>query len=123
MNCDVTDAPSASPDSTISNHARLRMAQRGIAPDAVLCVLRYGDIEAPAGSGCHELRLSRRSAEGLRLEGLVGICCAERAARTALIVSADGAVVTAYPKAAAAPVRKSKRRAKTRIHSARSARR
>jgi hypothetical protein len=74
----------------LSQHARIRCAQRGITPDFLAAILEHADIQRPAGSNCRLERVSRKRARALNLD--------DRLSRFAVILSDSSAeIVTVMP--------------------------
>lgn len=76
----------------LTEHAMKRMRQRGITDSLLHLVYMEADRSAPCGAGCAAIQVSRKKADQLRTS--IG-SDAERARNVVLVVSADGAVVTA----------------------------
>src|SRR5437660_1406772 len=71
----------------VTKHAKIRCQQRGITKERLANFLAVADIEVPAARGCCTVRASRAV-----IRNLPG---GEKLATVALIISADGAIVTA----------------------------
>jgi hypothetical protein len=77
----------------LSRHAQVRLHQRGIRPAVLDLLIRFSDIELPAGNGCVQHSLSQgigAAQEGHRASMV------DRAARIAMITSGED-VITVYP--------------------------
>ncbi len=84
-------------DGWLSGHARTRCQQRGITRPALELLMDEADHFVPVGSGCVALTLSRAKRRTLRQRG-IGATDIDRAARQAIVVGADGGVITVlYP--------------------------
>jgi hypothetical protein len=79
---------------TLSNHAAVRMAQRGIRGASLRLVLLHG-TPVKAQSDCEEYVLSGRTARHLEAAGYEGRTVAA-ATKVRAIVDSDGTVVTCY---------------------------
>jgi hypothetical protein len=77
---------------TLSQHARVRMSQRGIKRRVLRFVVECGE-SLEAGGGCQVLYLGRRAPRWAR--AALGRH-AEMVANVAVILARDGTVVTAY---------------------------
>ena len=76
-----------------TEHARARMQQRGIRPDALDVLLDYGRT-APAGDGCELFFFDKAARARLARDNPAAAREAERLCRTYAVVGRDGAVVT-----------------------------
>ena len=84
-------------DQWIGGHARIRCQQRGITRSALDLLMDEADNVVPIGSGCLALTLSREKRRTLRQRGM-GAGEIDRAARQAIVIGADGGVITVlYP--------------------------
>ena len=84
-------------DVWLSGHARTRCQQRGILRPALELLTDEADHLVPGGSGCMALTLSRAQRRLLRRRG-IGASEIDRAARRAIVVGADGGIITVlYP--------------------------
>lgn len=80
---------------SLSNHAAVRMQQRGVPHHLIDALMSYADFEAPVGGGCTVLRMTRERLEDSDLAARLG---AERERLRGLsIVWSDrtGEIVTA----------------------------
>ena len=77
----------------ISQHAQLRIQQRGVNDEALQLVLFAGDRRVHLGDQCVAWCLSRQRAQGLRDNGIPNSVIS-RAERITLIVSEDNTLVT-----------------------------
>lgn len=73
----------------ITKHAQIRMAQRGVRRDDLEVLLAHADLESDVGGQCTMLGLRRDTAQRLGVDDWMK--------RTAVIVSADGAIITVMP--------------------------
>lgn len=80
-----------------SEHALRRANQRGIRGALVQAILDCADVEAPVGSGCTSLRISRRALGEEDVRRRLG-SLVDQAARTAVLWSAEGATVVTVMK-------------------------
>lgn len=77
----------------ISNHAQLRIQQRGVGDEALQLVLFASDRRVHLGAQVTAWALSRERAQGLRKNGIPNSVIS-RAERLTLIVAEDGMLVT-----------------------------
>lgn len=85
-------APTPSP-SGITAHARARMQQRGIRPEALEALLAFGSERHLRGQGCDIVFFDKKARKRLAKEGAAAREAA-RFIRTYAILGADGLVVT-----------------------------
>jgi hypothetical protein len=78
----------------ITNHAAMRFNQRGIRTEVVDLVLAHFDQDYHAGASAAAISISRARLPELQRNG-VPAAVIDRAAHTILIVSDDGAIITA----------------------------
>lgn len=90
---DVTE-----PDSlpSLTTHALLRCAARGIPQEIASLLLRHGDLSLHAGEGCVSVRLGRDTAAMLVAEGIDPDAVA-RARRLAAVLGERGVVTILRP--------------------------
>ncbi len=81
-----------------SNHARVRMRQRGITPDDVDLILVHGEHVQMPGNAT-EYHLKKRTADMLVKQLKRKIQVLSKMCGKAVLMSHDGAVVTVYRKA------------------------
>jgi hypothetical protein len=81
----------------LSNHASVRMQQRGVNPRALGFILENADKSEFVGSGCREQWISRRRLTALRRTH-TDRRLIERSSGVAVVVSEDGVIVTIYHK-------------------------
>ena len=86
-------APTPSP-SGITAHARARMQQRGIRPEALEALLAFGSERHLAGQDCDIVFFDKKAKRRLAKAQPAAAREAERFIRTYAILGADGAVVT-----------------------------
>jgi hypothetical protein len=78
----------------LTDHAALRVRQRGVRASLVEALFTWGDCEAPVGGDCTVVRISRRRLREAGLRELLGPLT-DRLASLALIVANDtGEVIT-----------------------------
>lgn len=77
---------------TLSSHAKLRANQRGITHKMIGDVIAYADIEAPAGSGCTVLRVSRERLKDRALKAELA-CNPDKLSSLAIVWSEDSAEI------------------------------
>src|SRR5262245_20096791 len=75
----------------LTRHAKSRCKQRGISTDVIKLVMANFDRDCEAREGAMAISISRRRLRELEVQG-VPVVLIERAARTVLIVAADGGV-------------------------------
>jgi hypothetical protein len=80
-------------DRWLSGHARTRCQQRGVTRPALALFLDEADHVVPVGSGCVVLTMSRGKRQFLQQRG-VGASELDRAVRRAVVVGADGVVIS-----------------------------
>jgi len=79
----------------LSEHARMRMSQRGVTAEALQTVIEYGDREIFVGKGCSSISLSSERAMELAQGGEIQPSLADRVANLFVVVASDlGEVVT-----------------------------
>ena len=79
----------------MTRHARTRANQRGVRHDCIRAVLDHADVDAPVGSGCSALSLSRRRLDDLSRERRLRAGLIERLGGLTLIRCDDtGDIVT-----------------------------
>ena len=76
-----------------SNHAQLRMQQRGVRADLVSLVLERGEGSRDVGDGCRSVYIERIQVLSLLRDG-VPPALLVRAFRLSVIEAADGTIVT-----------------------------
>ena len=77
----------------LTDHARVRMQQRGIPADALDALLDFGRIR-PAGGGRDIVFFDKRSRTRLAKNGVLVGAAADRALKSYAIVESDGKVIT-----------------------------
>ena len=80
--------------SGITAHARARMQQRGIRPEALEALLAFGSERHLRGQGCDIVFFDKKAKKRLAKTDAVVARGAERFIRTYAIVGGDGLVVT-----------------------------
>jgi hypothetical protein len=78
---------------SFTRHATIRARQRGIGSDRLDAFLSLADTEAPVGSGCVALSISRRLKRDRDIRAAFGPML-DRIADLALVMAEDGSVVT-----------------------------
>lgn len=79
----------------LTNHAVLRMSQRGVEASALDAVLRLADREIFAGGGCVALSISRGMTHQLIERNEIHPALADRVANLVVVVATDdGSIVT-----------------------------
>ena len=81
----------------VTEHANVRMRQRGIRDAALAFVLANADKSLFVGKGCRERWISRRELKELRRSG-APVSLLERSGSLSVVISEDEAVVTVYHK-------------------------
>jgi hypothetical protein len=89
-NCLMIEEPL---DMQLTSHATARCSQRGVKRHVIELILRLGDIEIPAQLGRTQVQLSRIAISMMLAEG-ISVSDADDAKNVALIVDADGLVIT-----------------------------
>jgi len=82
-------------DANMTNHAVCRMQQRGMTKSTLSFVLEHADRDQFVGAGCLENWISRKHLKRLRQDGMSSQLI-ERSAGVAVIVAADGAIITVF---------------------------
>lgn len=77
----------------LTDHARVRMQQRGIPSAALDALLDYGAVR-PAGGGRDIVFFDKRARTQLAKDGVFAGAAADRACKSYAIVESDGAVIT-----------------------------
>lgn len=95
-----------------TNHAKKRMAQRGVQADAVETIMHFGDRCIFVGSGCTSISVTRAMAFDLAKAGEISPAMVDRVANLAVVVANDNdaiiTVVRPQNRKAARPYCKSK---------------
>jgi hypothetical protein len=81
-------------DSLLSSHARTRMQQRGIRPEALEALLDYGQVRHLHKSGCEVVYFDKKARARLARANPDAAREAERLTRTYAIVGSNGVVIT-----------------------------
>ena len=77
----------------LTDHARVRMQQRGILADALDVLLDFGRVR-PAGNGRDIIFFDKRSRAHLAKAGRLSDAEADRALKSYAILESDGKVIT-----------------------------
>jgi hypothetical protein len=91
---DRVAVPEPACDLPLTRHAETRCKQRGIRKDIIGFVTANFDRDCEAREGAAAISISRKRLRELETQG-VPVSLIERAARTVLIVAADGGIITA----------------------------
>jgi hypothetical protein len=88
------DSFAAAPAPRVTAHARARMQQRGIRPDALGALLDFGSARHLHSEGREVVFFDRKAKKRLAKADPAAARAAERLQRTYAIVGRDGAVIT-----------------------------
>ena len=88
------DSLAAAPAPRVTAHARARMQQRGIRPDALEALLDFGSARHLHTKGREVVFFDRKAKKRLARADPAAARAAERLQRTYAIVGRDGAVIT-----------------------------
>ena len=72
-----------------TDHAKKRMAQRGVQADAVEAIIHFGDRCIFVGNGCSSVSMTRTMASDLTKAGEISPAIADRVANLAVVVAND----------------------------------
>ena len=80
---------------TITDHAKVRMNQRGVQAETIRTVIQFGDRRIFVGAGCQSISVSRNQACQLVKDGEITPTMVDRLANLCVVVANDNdAVVT-----------------------------
>ena len=78
-----------------TDHAKKRMAQRGVQADTVETIIRFGDRCIFVGNGCTSISMTRTMASDLAKAGEISAAMVDRVANLAVVVANDNeAIIT-----------------------------
>lgn len=78
----------------LTRHADLRAKQRGVTHATLEALIAYADVEAPVGSGCTAIRLSRGRLQDRELRSNLGPLADRLRSLSAIVANNSGDVVT-----------------------------
>ena len=80
-----------------TEHAKSRMAQRGIRNPEVCIVLNYGDIQKDCGDGLYSCAISKKAANQILQDGFRPHLV-DKARKIVTVISDDGRIITVLHK-------------------------